>query len=149
MGNLGQNLQKEMETIADLLVPANATPWDFMPIQVPNPRAVNGQVDPDYTLFTTQMTEIAKLRMERLKQQGKKFNEKVLPGESVVYSNFEELKAYLVIRTKQYRQEAEEAAKGLVDLRRGVTTQLSDNLKDIFQKEGINIEVLTKNGYQF
>ncbi len=149
MGNLGQNLQKEMELIADLLVPANATPWDFMPIQVPNPRAVNEQVDPDYALFANQMTEIAKLRMQRLKQQGKKINEKVLPGESVVYSNFEELKAYLVNRTKQYRQEAEEAAKGLVDLRRGVTTQLSDNLKNIFQKEGINIEVLTKNGYQF
>lgn len=147
--NLGQDLHKEIEFIADLLVPLNATAWDFVPIQVPNPRGVNGQRDPDYDLFSMQMAEIAKMRRQRLEKSGKKINDQVRQGESVVYSDYEELTKYLAERTRQYRQEAVKDFDNLVDLRRGVTTQLSDNLKDIFKKEGLNIDVYTKNGYQF
>ena len=78
-----------------------------------------------------------------------KINDQVRQGESVVYSDYEELTKYLAERTRQYRQEAVKDFDNLVDLRRGVTTQLSDNLKDIFKKEGVNIDVYTKNGYQF
>lgn len=149
--NLGQDLKAEMETIGDMLVPFNGSAWDFTPIQVANPRGVNGQRDPDYDLFTSQMESIGVFRNMKLLELAKKKNRliPIVSDKYVVSRNFDELEKYLVEQTKQYRLEAIKDVENLVDLSRGVTTQMSENLKGIFNDLKIDIDVLTQKGFQY
>jgi hypothetical protein len=150
--NLGQDINVEMNKIADLLVPMNATPWDFLPIQVPNPRADKGQRDPDYNAFTDQMKEIDKLR-SKLAVKLKKVDIFSKPdNQPVVFQQFNNLSEYLVQTTQDYRKKSLADAEKLISGARGElepATELSANLKSILIDAGIDLKVLTEDGNQF
>lgn len=150
--NLGQNVNGELNNIANLLVPMNAAPWDFLPIQVPNPRADKGQRDPDYDAFTEQMKEIEQLR-GKLAIDRKMVDIFSKPDrQRVVFQSFNNLSDYLVQTTKDFRKKSLDDAEKIIAGARGElapTTELSNNLKSIFNDAGIDVNLLTADGYQF